>query len=196
METNEIQDEVVVGDVEESNEAVEENTEETTPKAEKPKRTPQEEYEYHNGRAQRLAKKLGIDKPQPKETTQEPSKSNDLDYGEKAYLRSAINLKGADEIQLAKEWKAKYNATAEEMETDEVFLNRLNNLRVARESAQAIPKSKNRSGQTGVTDVDMAIAKYKETGELPGDFNTRNKVIDAITKSESSALFSGPSVIN
>ena len=42
METND-QDEVIVDDVEETNEEVTENTEETT-KVEKPKRTPQEEY--------------------------------------------------------------------------------------------------------------------------------------------------------
>lgn len=190
-------DEVIVDDVEETNEEVEENTEEKPAKADKPKRTPQEELEYFEGRASRLRKKLGIEesKVKPKETTS-TDKPNELDYGEKAYLRSALNLKGADEVQLAKDWKNKYGTTVEEMESDEVFLSRLNGLRAARESTNAIPKGKGRSGQTGVTDTDIAVAKFKETGELPEDFKSRVAVKNILVEQERAKnMFTGPSVI-
>lgn len=195
MEPNEY-DEVITDDVEDTSEAVEEVTEEA-PVVEKPKRTPEEEYEYHMGRANRLAKKLGKDKSEPEKSEPTSSKpSEDLDYGEKAYLRSAMNLKGSDELQLAKEWKKKYGSTVEEMETDEVFISRLNNLRESRETMNAIPKGKNRSGQTGITDTDIAYAKFQETGELPQDFKTRVAVKNRALEAEASNnMFSGPSVI-
>lgn len=190
MEKNE-QDQVIVDEVEETNEEVAETTEETTEtKVEKPKRTPQEELEYFEGRAARLRKKLGVEdtKEAPKPDT--PDKPNDLDYGEKAYLRSALNLKGSDELQLARDWKAKYSSTVEEMESDEVFLNRLTSLREARESAAAIPKGKGRSGQSGTTDVDIAYAKFEETGQMPADFKTRVAIKNRlIEKEKSSGIF-------
>lgn len=197
MESNEFNDEVITDDVEDNSEPTEEVVEEA-PKEEKPKRTPQEELEYFEGRAARIRKKLGLDENKdeaPKKVdTSKPSE--DLDYGEKAYLRSALNLKGSDELQLARDWKKKYGSTVEEMETDEVFINRLNGLREARETMNAIPKGKNRSGQTGVTDADIAFAKFQETGKMPEDFKTRVAVKNKIVEAEQNRnMFSGPSVI-
>lgn len=129
----------------------------------------------------------------PKETykpEKEPSKpSDDLDYGEKAYLRSAIGLKGADELQLAKEWKAKYQSTAEEMESDEVFLARLDKLRKARASDEATPKG-GRSASPKGDEFASAMAKYMDTGELPEDRELREKVVEArIAKESSNKMF-------
>lgn len=194
METND-QDEVIVDDVEETNEEVAETPEETPAKADKPKRTPQEELEYFEGRAERLRKKLGLkEEVEPTKPTQPNKPGEDLDYGEKAYLRSALNLKGSDELQLARDWKKKYGSTVEEMEADEVFLSRLTGLRDSRETMGAIPKGKGRSSHTTVTNLDIAISKFKETGELPKDFETRNKVVDAVTREEKGSLFSNTSV--
>ena len=187
METNE-QDEVIVDDVEATNEEVQETTEET-PKAEKPKRTPQEEYEYHMGRASRIAKKHGLDKPEVKDS----SKPNELDNGSIALLHSMVGLKGKDEIALARQYLANGKDILD-LPDNKFFNQDLQALREARETANAVPKGKNRSSQAGVTDVDYAVAQYKETGQLPDDFATRNKVIDAITAAEITPLFQGPSV--
>lgn len=185
MESNE-QDQVIVDEVVDNNEEVVENAEES-PKEEKPKRTPQEEYEYHNGRAQRLAKKLGIEpKPEVKPDTSKPS---DLGYGEKAFLKT-YGIQGADELALVKTFA---NRTGDDLDTivsDEIFLGKLQNLRDARESQNAVPKGKGRSAQTAVTDIDIAVAKFNETGELPKDFETRNKVVDAVTRKEKGQIFS------
>lgn len=181
---NEINDEVIIDDVEANNEVVEENTkveEKPEAKPEKPKRTPQEEYEYHKGRAERLEKKLGLKKPEVK---QDSSKPSELDMGTIAYLNSLVGLKGKDEIALAREYIAN-GRDALSLSENKFFMQDLQNLRDAKASADAIPKGNSRSGQTGITDVDLAVAKYKETGELPTDFKLRNKVIDlAITKKE------------
>ena len=195
---NETKDEVIVDTVEETNDTVEETTEGEAPKESKPKRTPQEELEYFEGRAARLRKKLGTEKPTEIESKKspngKPNESADLNYGEKAFLKT-YGIQGSDELALVKSFTARTGDDLDTLVSDEIFLGKLNSLRQARESANAIPKSKNRSGQTGITDVDLAVAKYKETGELPTDFATRNKVVDAITKEESGDIFSGPSVI-
>jgi hypothetical protein len=191
--TNE-QDEVIVDDIEETNEEVVEDTEETTVKVEKPKRTPQEEYDYYKGRADRLAKKLGLkDKVESvKDTPTE--KPNELDYGQLALLRTE-GVKGSGELALFKEIMSETGKGVLDVLDSSYFKSRLTEFREIQESSNAIPKGKGRSGQTGANDIDMALAKYKESGELPTDFESRNKVIDLITKEEKGAMFSGPSVI-
>lgn len=191
MENENENSEVIVDNAENSNEEVAENTEEKAESKEtvKPKRTPQEEYEYHKGRADRLGKKLGI----KAETVEKPevnnsSKSSDLDYGQLALLNSMVGLKGKAEIALAKEYISNGRDVLA-LPEDKFFLQDLQKIRDAKASDDAIPKGKNRSGQTGVTDVDLAVAKYKEDGTLPTDFETRNKVVDAITKEEKGPLF-------
>lgn len=188
MENENENSEVIVDDAENINEEVGENTEGEA-KEQKPKRTPQEEYEYHKGRADRLAKKLGLKaetvvKPEVKNS----SKPSDLDYGQLALLNSMVGLKGKDEIALAKEYISNGKDILG-LSENKFFLQDLQSLRDARASADAIPKGKNRSGQTGITDVDLAIAKFKEDGTLPTDFETRNKVVDAITKEERGPMF-------
>ena len=76
------------------------------------------------------------------------------------------------------------------------FKSRLTDFRETQASIDAIPKGKNRSGQTGITDTDLAVAKYKESGTLPDDFKTRSAVIKQIAAAEQmEGVFSGPSVI-
>ena len=136
------------------------------------------------------------EKPFEKPTSpQEPSKLSEfeIDYGKKAYLK-AFGIQGADELELVKSEINRSGLELDELVSNEYFMGKIKTLRDAKESANAIPKGKNRSGQTGITDVDVAVAKYNESGELPQDFTTRNKVIDAITKAESAPLFQGPSV--
>lgn len=188
MEPNEQEEDIVV-DLEETNEEVEEVTEETH-KKEKPKRTPQEEYEYHLGRANRIAKKHGFNaesKPEPvkKDSTEKP---NSLDYGQKAFLNS-YGIKGSDELALVKQFQDR-GFDLDSIVSDDVFTSKLSNLREARETSNAIPRGKGRSAQTSVTDVDLAVAKFQETGELPNDLDTRIKVVDAITaKDKRKGLF-------
>ena len=196
MEKNE-QDEVIVDNVEENNEEVEENTEE---KAEvkteaKPKRTPQEEYDYHRGRTERLAKKLGIkDKVEPIKNTQ-TDKPSELEYGQLALLRTE-GIKGSGEIALFKEIMSETGKGVLEVLDSNYFKSRLTDFRSTQESINAIPKGKNRSGQTGVTDTDLAVAKYKEDGTLPSDFKTRSAVVNALEKEEKGmGMFEGPSVV-
>ena len=192
MNENE-QDEVIVDIEEENNGEVEETTEEKPAKAEKPKRTPQEEYDYHKGRTDRLAKKLGIKDESVRSTP--PTKSSELDFGQLALLRTE-GIKGSGETALFKEIMSETGKGVLEVLDSNYFKSRLNDLRSNQESANAIPKGRNRSGQMGVTDTDVAVAKYKEDGTLPADFKTRSAVVKALEAEErSSGMFEGPSVV-
>lgn len=185
MATND-QDQVIVDEEADTNEEVE--VVEEAPKQEKPKRTPQEEYDYHNGRAQRLAKKLGLEaKPEVKEDSSKPS---DLDMGSIAYLAQMTGLKGKAEIALAREYLAN-GKTVLDLPDNKFFIQDLQSLRDSAETANAVPKGKGRSSQSAVTDIDLAVAKFKEDGTLPKDFDTRNKVVDIVTKLEKGVLFGG-----
>ena len=188
-------DEVIVNNEEETNEEVQETTEENAEvKTEaKPKRTPQEELEYFEGRASRLRKKLGLDSKNETPTPNE--KPNELDYGQLALLRTE-GIKGSAENALFKEVMAETGKGVLEVLDSNYFKSRLADLREAQSSADAIPKGKNRSGQTGITDTDLAVAKYKESGTLPDDFKTRSAVIKKIAEAEQmEGVFTGPSVI-
>jgi hypothetical protein len=190
------QDDVIVDTEADYNEEVEEATE-APAKAEKPKRTPQEELEYFEGRASRLRKKLGIDEAKATDTTKatQTDKPNDLDYGQLALLRTE-GIKGSGELALFKEIMAETGKGVLDVMDSGYFKSRLAEFRESQESAAAVPKGKGRSGQTGVTDVDMAVAKYKESGTLPDDFRTRSAVVKHIAKEEhDNGVFSGPSVI-
>ena len=195
MEKNE-NDEVIVDNVEETNEEVQENTGETAEvKTEaKPKRTPQEEYDYHKGRTERLAKKLGIkDKVELVKNTQ-TDKPSELDYGQLALLRTE-GIKGSSETALFKEIMSETGKGVLDVLDSNYFKSRLADLRESQASTNAIPKGKNRSGQTGSTDVDIAVARYKEDGTLPSDFKTRSAVVKAVeTEEKNSGMFNGASV--
>ena len=197
METNE-QDESIVTTEEETNEEAQETAgEQAEVKTEaKPKRTPQEELEYFEGRAARLRKKLGAEdsKGDTAKSTQ-TEKPNELDYGQLALLRTE-GIKGSGEIALFKEIMAETGKGVLDVMDSNYFKSRLTDFREAQASADAIPKGKNRSGQTGITDTDLAVAKYKESGVLPEDFKTRSAVVKKIAEEEKmEGVFSGPAVI-
>lgn len=197
---NEQNGEVIVDNAEETNESTEQNDESEgeSAKADKPKRTPQEELEYFEGRASRLRKKLGIKDEKPQII--EPSKSSqgkpsELSDGQIAILRTE-GIKSKAEIALFKEVMNETGKGVLDLLDSSYFQSRLSDFRTNQESLNAIPKGKNRSGQTGISDTDIAFSKFKETGQLPEDFKTRSEVVNKAIESEKSRnMFSGPSVI-
>lgn len=194
---NDQKDEVIVDNVEETNEGGEETTEEQPLKAEKPKRTPQEELEYFEGRAARLRKKLGNERePSIIESKSAPTgKPSDLSDGQVAILRTE-GIKTKAEVALFKEVMAETGKGVLDLLDSSYFQSRLTEFRDNQASANAIPKGKNRSGQPEVNDVDVAFAKFGETGKLPEDFKTRIAVKNKLVEAEKSKnMFSGPSVI-
>lgn len=157
-----------------------------------------EGFELKDGKWVKPEKPKEAPKEKPKVETEPPkesSKPNELDYGQLALLRQE-GIKGSGEMALFKEIMSETGKGLLDVLDSSYFKSRLTEFREAQESANAIPKGKNRSGQTGITDVDVAIAKYKEDGTLPSDFKTRSAVVKALEAEEKSkGMFEGPSVI-
>ncbi len=156
-----------------------EEGEKEQPEKEVPKRkfTDEEQLAIHQREAKKLSKKLGKDvdepKPQPKEKA-----SSDLDLGTIAYLNSMVGLKGKDEVALAREYIAN-GKTALDLPDNKFFKQDLENLREAKASADAVPKTTKRSSTPQGDDLSVAVAKYRTEGKLPEDRALREKVLDA-----------------
>lgn len=161
-------------DLEQNNESVEAQED---VKDEKPKRTPEEELKYFEGRAARLRKQLGVDKPDEKPAEKPSSSTGELDYGQKAYLTATMNIKGSAEWALVREYLAN-GKSIDDLIDNRHFKNDLQDLRDAAEAKAATPTSTKRSGSSG-NDFEVALAKYEQSGELPKDFTLRAKIIDA-----------------
>lgn len=131
----------------------------TEEKVVKPKRTPEEELAYFEGRAKRLRKDLGLDEAPVKPKKDKPAqKSDDLDYGQKAFLR-AEGIKGADELNLVKNWIERTGDDLESVIEDEIFQARLKNLRDAKATAEATPKGSKRASQPITNDIKYWLTK-------------------------------------
>ena len=184
-----------------STETIEEVAEETTDetpkeepmKPERQKRTPQEELDYHEGRAQRLRKKLGVE-PETK-VEEAPKKSSELDYGQKAFLRS-YDIKGADELTLVKSELKRSGLELDELIENEYFQGKIKNLREAKATSEATPKGSKRSVNQAPDEFQSALSEYNQSGKLPEDRKLREKVVDAaIEQKRTGGTFSSEPVV-
>lgn len=136
-----------------------------------------------------------VETDQPKE----PSKSDDLDYGQLAFHNTktdVLKIESAEDIEFLKKTITETGKSQQAILESTWFQSELKERISTRESQNAIPKAKNRSGQQGTTDLDIATAKFNETGELPEDFKTRSEIVKNMVKSEEEkGMFTGPSVI-
>jgi hypothetical protein len=165
---------------------VDETTDETTSqeetKASKPKRTPEEELNYYEGRASRLRKKLGKDAPE-----KESKSSNSNDLGERAFL--AVNgIKTPDEIAFFKKIKAETGKSADALLESTYFQAEFSNFKELKATSAATPSGSKRSANSSVDTVEYWIAK----GELPpaSEVKLRQDVVNArMKKEESKGIF-------
>lgn len=162
------EDEIVLETTEETQE---QPTVEEKPKAEKPKRTPEEELAYFEGRAQRLRKDLGIE-------TEKPKTQGELDDAAYALL-TAKGYEAQEDIDLITKMAKKWDLPVREALKDEDLLNKLKGQRIEREVRGAMPSASNRTGQGATDDVSYWVEKNARTGELPKDFELRAKVVEA-----------------
>lgn len=177
----EVVEETVEETQEESTEQESEGTEESTET-----KKPYESLEARKSRLERqLAqtnKKLGVD-VEPKEH-KTSKKSDDLDYGQKAYL-TANGVKGAKEFEFVKnELKASGQDLDSLLEND-YFQNRLEKFRTLNKTSEAIPKG-TRSGGVATDSVEYWASKPIE--EVPQEM--RIKVVKhKLAKTESKGVF-------
>ena len=89
-------------------------------------------------------------------------KSGDLDYGQKAFLRS-YDIKGADELALVKNWMNRTGDDLDTMVDDTIFQAKLQGLRDAKRDAKAVadatPKNSRRPSIPTQNDEAYWVAK-------------------------------------
>jgi hypothetical protein len=181
---NEEKDAVIVdGEEETNNEKEEEKAEVESKKDEKPKRTPEEELDYLEGRAKRLRKKLGKDEPK-KEETSKPKNEENVRYDKLAYLESK---------QVAEEDQDWVMEQAEEMKVSlteflkkEWVKNELKEREQLRKTKDATPKSGKRSASGQGDEKESAFQRYMNDGTLPQDRELREYVVERRMKQDTS----------
>lgn len=153
---------------------------------EKPKESPEAKLARLKRQTSQLEKKLGVAEPEPK------SKSNDLDYGQKAFLKS-YGVQGSDELQLVREY-LENGKSLDDIPNNRHFQNDLSELRDARLVKQAVPSGTARANFNARDTVEYWIAK----GEMPPSDQVQlsRDVLNArIAKEGSSSKFSSTPII-
>jgi len=176
-------------DVEETEEEEEEGDE--PEKDEKPDNKDEKPVETPEAKAARLLrqtnqarKKLGLEpltegKPDKKAS----KKSDELDYGEKAFL-IANGIKEADEMELVQEVMKSTGKSLDEVVGSRFFQAELKEMQEDKATAEATPKGSKRGNNSASNTVEYWIAK----GELPpkDQRELRAKVVNARIKAETS----------
>lgn len=177
MDNEEIIEEEVVEEVTEEVEETPEKEETETPKEERPTESLEDRKARLERQLQQTNKKLGLDVEKPEKKSSK--KSNDLDYGAKAYL-TANGIKGSKEFDFVQnEMKASGEDIDSLLEND-YFKARLEKFRAINKTTDAIPKG-NRSGSVSADSVEYWSSKPIE--EVPADM--RQKVVNARIAKES-----------
>lgn len=150
-------------------------------KKDKPKRTPEEQLAYLEGRTQRLRKKLGLVEPRGKKAEVKTGELGDSDL-------NYLDLKGVsedDEVAIVQSFVQKTGQSVRQALKDEYVQTKLSSLRSKKEVEKATPSSTKRAGNQS-SDLSAAKARFEQTGELPDDFELRAQVINNITEDQSS----------
>lgn len=135
-------------------------------------------------------KRMGVE---PEEKPAKAEKTQDLDYGQKAYL-VANGIKGSEEMTLVQDIMKNTGKSLDEVLESKYFQAELKEMREIKASAEAVPDSSKRSQNTAKDQVDYWIAK----GELPpaDQPQLRQAVVEAKIKAQrSSATFSSNPVV-
>ena len=131
-------------------------------------------FKEEEGRRKRAETKLSKSKE-----TKPPSKSDELDYGKKAFL-VANGIKGSKEMELVESIVKETGKTIEQVIESKYFQAELKEIRDLKTTEDATPKGSKRTGQSAKDTVGYWIAK----GELPTDRKLRQEVVNARIKKE------------
>jgi hypothetical protein len=137
------------------------------------------EAQKYQGIAKRYQTKLKkmSERPAEKQEEQTPEpkpKSDELDYGQKAFL-VANDIKAQDEIKLVQAVMKDTGKSLEQVLESKYFQAEIKEMREKKQTDDATPSKSNRSNNSAKNDVDYWIAK----GELPDDVELRRKVVNA-----------------
>ncbi len=152
----------------------------------------------NQGIAKRLKTKLEKAQAEPKvekksEAPAQPEKPNELDYGQKAFLKT-YGIAGADELALAKSWMERTGDQLDSMVEDDMFTAKLTKLRDAKVAATSRDISGSKRGvQTSPKDSPEYWLD-KPFDDVPEEL--RRKVLNAkLVKEKDNDKFSGNKIV-
>lgn len=136
-------------------------------------------------KSEALKYKAILDRNKNKKSDEKPvrsRKSNDLDYGEKAFL-IANGINSADEFKLVQDFMSNTGKSLDDVVSNKYFKSELNDFRELQKTSQATPTGTRKAGQSAQDSVDYWIAK----GELPpkDQVELRRSVVNAMVKRDS-----------
>lgn len=149
-----------------------------TPAEEKPIESPEAKLARLKRQAAQLEKKLGVAEEKPESKPTGKLDETQLDY---------LDLKGITEEEDIKVIETVMKNTGKSLRDvlkDDYVVSTIDENRRTRSVKNAIPGSSKRSGVES-NSIDFYVNKFKSTGRLPEDFDTRSKVVDAITAESS-----------
>jgi hypothetical protein len=144
------------------------------PEPTQPVETPEAKLARLKRQTAQLEKKLGV-----AEEKSEPKSTGKLDETQLDYL----DLKGiseAEDIQVLETVMKNTGKSLRDVLKDPYVVATLGDNQSQRNVRGAIPGSSKRSGIES-NSVEFYVNRYKSTGQLPKDFETQSKVVDAIT---------------
>ena len=115
--------------------------------------------------------------PKPEEKVVPQAKTGELDDNALDYL----DLKGiseAEDIKVIEDIAKKTGMTVRQALKDEYVIAKLDANKRARNVANATPSGVKRGSGSSAQDVDSAVAKFEQTGELPTDYELRSMVVN------------------
>ncbi len=185
MEENEIQD-VDLNNEDSTEEQGEDEAKDEKPEP-KPKRkfSDEEQLAIHQREAKKLLKKLGHNEDTPSKSEE---KSSGVDYGQLAFHNTksdSVKIESDEDIEFLEQSIKETGKSQKEIIASKWFNSELKERQEARTSAEAVPKGTKRGGQ-GKDELQVALSRYKSTGELPSDFELRGRVVDKALLSEKS----------
>ena len=129
---------------------------------------------------QRYEKELGIEPPviRVETTPKERGTSSGLDDAALDYLE----LKGITEdedIEVIQKVVTKTGQSLRQVLKDDYVVTKLASNKSTREAQIGTPGATRRAGQASLNDVDYWVERNARTGELPPDFETRAKLVEA-----------------
>lgn len=153
------------------------------------KKVTEESPEARKARLERQLKQLEKKNPDLFKSIEKKTskKSDDFDYGEKAFL-IANGIKESDEMEFVRDVMKETGKSLDAVVGSKYFQAELKDRREDKATQDATPKGSKRSGQSAANTVEYWIAK----GELPPKDQTelRRKVVNArITKETNKSMF-------
>ena len=114
------------------------------------------------------------------------TKSDELDYGQLAYL-AANDIKSDDEIEFAQNVAKETGKDLKSVLGSKYFQAELAEMRESKATANAVPKGTKRSNTSSIDDVDYWIAKDELPPESPENRDLRAKIVNEKIKREKNA---------